>query len=75
MKNSNHHSKRISVLYFSGIILFLFLFIVNIFIAENTITGSVSIGKPRNVDMEKIQRKLIEKKLSDKKALYFKILE
>lgn len=75
MTAKNSGSRKISILYFSGIILCVVIILIHIFSFEPWKASGVSIGKPRNVDMEKLQRRLIEKKLSDKKAEYFKILE
>lgn len=57
-----------------GIAIFITILLIGINIKPK-IEGVPSMGKPRNVNMELLQKRILEKTLSDEKAKFFKVIQ
>lgn len=68
-------TKRNDIIFAISVFLTGMLIIFSIFTFRIGVETGVETGKPRDVNMDKLMRRILEQSLSDKKAKYFRILE
>ncbi|MBM4387662.1 MAG: hypothetical protein FJ088_07975 [Deltaproteobacteria bacterium] len=68
-------NRKNDIIFSISIFLTAIYIIFSIFTFRVGVETGLETGKPRDVNMDKLMRRILEQTLSDKKAKYFRIIE